>query len=501
MSGSDDAHRLVLRGAFATGAGFLVKLGARLGFLLIAGRLFGAATFGAYSIGVAAVESGVGFAGLSLKKVIFQLLDANAAGESRPATHVVADACLLVLAASGVLALAIMAVTAAVAGRIPVDGAPAALFWLAPTIAGQTLVDVILAASRWRHAIRYEVIGRSIVEPYTQLAVAIAGWWAGVPGWALIAGYWAGNITVNGYALAGLRRCYGPLRLASYRPDRRRLFGLARSLAPNTATEVLGGVYTRADLYIVGALLGARWAGIYSMAQQVRTPLRQVRQSFDGLLVPLVARTLAERGSAATAGAIAAAVRFLLAVQMPFLLAIVAFGQPLLGSFGPGFERGYTALVLLAAAEALQGSLGLGDLLFVYLLPGAGLRMAGIAFAAGIALVLLLTPPLGIAGAAAAMLVATSLQAMLRRRTLSARLAHRVPLAFGAPPVLAGLAALAAVLALRGPGAATGFSPWDAAVLAVGLGLYALLLAGWLWWSGERLSMAGLSQDSGAGRA
>ena len=489
----NDAHRMVVRGALATGAGFLVKLGARLGFLLIAGRLFGAATFGAYSIGVAAVESGVGLAGLSLKKVIFQLLDANVAARERPATHVVADAAMLVLLASTALAATIMTVTALAAGHIPFEGAPAALFWLAPMIAGQTLVDVMLAASRWRHAIRYEVVGRSIVEPYTQLAVAAAGWWAGVPGWALIAGYWAGNFGVNAYALAGLRRCFGPLQLASYRPEPRRLLTIARSLMPNTATDLLSGIYTRADLYIVGALLGARWAGIYSMAQQVRTPLRQVRQSFDGLLVPLVARTLAERGPAATARAIAAAVRFLLAVQMPFLLAIVAFGRPLLGAFGTGFERGYAALALLAAAEALQGSLGLGDLLFTYLLPGAGLRMAAIAFSAGIALVLLLTPLLGIAGAAAAMLVATVLQAALRRRTLSARLGHRMPVAFGAPPVLAGLAAIGMTLVLRGPVATIRFTLADAALLAAGLGLYALLLAGWLRWSGERLSMTGLS--------
>ncbi len=491
--GRNEAHRLVVRGAFATGAGFLVKLGARLGLLLIAGRLFGAAAFGAYSIGVAAVESGVGLAGLSLKKVIFQFLDANAASGERPATHVVADAAVLVLTASGTLALTVMTVTAMIKGRIPVEGAAAALFWLAPMIAGQTMVDVTLAASRWHHAIRYEVVGRSIVEPYTQLAVAAAGWWAGVPGWALIAGYWAGNFTVNAYALAGLRRSFGPLRLAEYRPEPRRLLAIARGLAPNTATEVLGGIYTRADLYIVGALLGARWAGIYSMAQQVRTPLRQVRQSFDGLLVPLVARTLAERGPAATARAIAAAVRFLLAVQMPFLLAILAFGRPLLDAFGPGFEQGYTALALLSAAEALQGSLGLGDLLFIYLLPGTGLRMAGIAFVTGMALLMLLTPSFGVAGAATAMLVATVCQAVMRRRTLSAELAHGVPIAFGAPPVIAGLAALAVTLMLRHPSAATRFGPADAAVLVAGLGLYALILAAWLRRTGERLSMTGLS--------
>ena len=311
-----DAHRLVLRGALTTGAGFLIKLGARLGFLLIAGRLFGAASFGAYSLDVAVVESGVGLAGLSLKKVIFRFLDANAlddAGERRPATHVVADALVLVLSASGALALVIMAVTAAVVGGLPMSGAGAAIFWLAPTVAGQTGVDILLAAGRWRAAIRYEVIGRSVVEPYTQVAVALAAWAAGAPGWALIAGYWAGNVTVNAYALAGVRRCYGGFDLSGYRPSRARLSGMARTLAPNTATELLGGIYARLDLYLVGALLGTHGAGLYSMAQQVSTPIRQVRQSFDGLLVPLVARTVAVRGAAATGAALASAARLVLA--------------------------------------------------------------------------------------------------------------------------------------------------------------------------------------------
>ena len=35
--------------------------------------------------------------------------------------------------------------------------------------------------------------------------------------------------------------------------------------------------------------LGQSPAGIYAMARQIRIPVRQVRQSFDGILTPLIA--------------------------------------------------------------------------------------------------------------------------------------------------------------------------------------------------------------------
>ena len=488
------ASRLVLRGAAATGAGFAMRLGARLGMLFLAGRLFGPRAFGAYALGVAVVESGVGLAGLSLKRVLFQLLDDNqaAGGAARPDTHIVLDACALVLTAGAAVAAFIMAGACIAAGGWPARGPYAALFWLAPMVMGQVLADVLLAAGRWKHLIRYEVVGRSLVEPYTQVAVALAGWWAGWSTAALIVAYWAGNLTLNHYALAGVRRGFGRLGLRGYRPHPARLRAVARGLVPNTATELLGGLYSRLDLYLVGALMGPRWAGYYAMAQQVRTPIKQVRQSFDGLLVPLVARTLARDGAAATGRSLAAAARLLLAIQLPVLAALIAFGAPLLHLFGPGFEEGATALALLAGAEVLAASLGLGDLLLVYLAAGAGLRMAALTFAAGLGCVAVLTPLYGLTGAAAAMLLATVLQTLIRRRYLRRRFGHRVPVLFSAGPGVAGAAALAAMLALRGP-AHLGFAWRDLLALGGGLALYAALLFAWLRVSGERLRITGLS--------
>jgi O-antigen/teichoic acid export membrane protein len=357
---------------------------------------------------------------------------------------------------------------------------------------GQVLADVLLAASRWKHLIRYEVVGRSLVEPYTQVAVALAGWAAGWSMAALIVAYWAGNLTLNLYALSGVRRGFGPLGLSAYRPHPARLRAIARGLVPNTATELLGGLYSRLDLYLVGALMGPRWAGYYAMAQQVRTPIKQVRQSFDGLLVPLVARTLARDGAVATGRSLSSAGRLLLAIQLPVLAALIAFGAPLLRLFGPGFEQAATALALLSAAEVLAASLGLGDLLLVYLAAGAGLRMAALTFACGLACVAVLTPLYGLTGAAAAMLLATLLQALIRRRYLRRRFEHRVPALFSAGPAVAGAAALTVMLVASGP-AHPSFVWRDLAALAAGLAMYAGLLAAWLRASGERLRITGLS--------
>src|SRR3954470_16581004 len=102
-----DAGRLILRGAQAPAAGFAGRLAARLLFLFVAGRLFGATAFGAYVLAVAGVELAVSVGSLGMKKVIFQLLDG--CGEDRPLPHILLDAALLVTLASLVAAAGTMA--------------------------------------------------------------------------------------------------------------------------------------------------------------------------------------------------------------------------------------------------------------------------------------------------------------------------------------------------------------------------------------------------------
>ena len=172
-SDGDKAGRMIMRGAQATALGFAIRFAARLVFLFVAGRLYGATLFGAYVLATAMVELAVGAGGLSTKKTLFPLLDRHAEAGDRPLPHIVIDAALLVALASLLLAAAFMLAAALLPSSLMPRETGVALFVLAPMIAGQALLDLFLAAARWKQKVRYEVVSRSLIEPYALAAGSI----------------------------------------------------------------------------------------------------------------------------------------------------------------------------------------------------------------------------------------------------------------------------------------------------------------------------------------
>jgi O-antigen/teichoic acid export membrane protein len=483
VSGKEESGRLIVRGAQATAGGFAVRLAARLVFLLVAGRLFGAAAFGAFALAVAVVELAVGLGSLGTKKTLFQLLDRHGGTSARPLPHVLLDAALLVVAASLLLGAAIAAAAAAMPASLLGPAVATALLLLAPMVAGQALLDLFLAATRWTHAIRNEVVARSLIEPWAMLAGAAGAWLLGWRAEGLAIGYGFGTLAALLYAAAAARRRLGGLRLAAWRPDRRVLAETARQSLANTATDFLNVLYNRVDLYLVGILLGEAAAGVYGMARQLAAPLRQIRQSFDGLLIPLAARSLAASGAKGAGEALASATRLVLVLQLPLLLAFFAAGRPFLRWIGPDFAAAYWALVALAAAETLQAALSIGDLVFVYLRPRVGLWLTLVSITMGIAAALWLIPLFGTAGAGLSVLWAYGVRAAMRSWVLRARFGFDVPRAHNAVPLAAAAGGAGAAWLIGGG--------WWSLVAAVAL--YALMLAWWLRTTGQRLALSGFA--------
>ena len=481
--GKEEGGRLIVRGAQATWVGFAVRLGARLLFLVVAGRLFGAAAFGAYALAAAAVELAVAVASLGTKKTLFQLLDRHGGDAARPLPHVLLDAVLLVTAASLVLSAAIFALALGLPASVLAPATATALLLLAPMVAGQALLDLFLAATRWTHAIRHEVMARSVIEPWALLAGCVGAWLAGWRAEGLAIGYGLGTVAALVYAAAAARRRLGGFRLGRYRPRGGDLARIARGSAANTATDVLNALYNRVDLYLVGILLGEAPAGVYGMARQLVAPLRQIRQSFDGLLIPLVARSLAARGAQGTGGALASATRLVLVLQLPLLLTLYAVGEPLLGWIGPGFSAAYWAMVALAAAETIQCAFSVGDLVFVYLRPRVGLWLTLGSTGVGVLAALLLVPPLGVTGAGLSVLVAYGLRALGRSWLLRTRFGFAAPLAHHAGPLAAACCGTGAALLIGG----------DVASLVGALLVYALVLVAWLKATGQGLALSGFA--------
>src|SRR3954468_4540325 len=229
-SDGDPAGRMIMRGAQATALGFAVRFTARLLFLYAAGRLYGASPFGAYVLAAAMVELAVGAGGLSTKKTLFPLLDRHEGAGDRPLPHILLDAALLVLLASLALAAGLMLAAMLLPESLMPGDAGIALFVLAPMIAGQALMDLFLAAARWKQKVRYEVIARSLIEPYTLAAGSIAAFFLGFGAYGLPIGYWCGTLAALAYASWGVRSSFHGFAVARYRPNKavfRRVAGAA----------------------------------------------------------------------------------------------------------------------------------------------------------------------------------------------------------------------------------------------------------------------------------
>ena len=492
-----DPQRLLLIGSSSAAGGFLIRFGARLLLLFVAARLYGPTLFGAYALAVATVEFAVTIGGIGMKKQVFRFLDER--GE-RAVGHVLLDAILAVTLCAGALAAAVMLAIALLPDWLIAENSARALLLLAPMIVGQALLDLSFAATRWHHRVRYEVIGRSIVEPYAGVAGAIAAWAVGWNETGLLIGYWAGTLAALAYAVPAIRGCFGPLGLGGYRLSATKLAATVRASSANTATDALNGLFGRVDLYLVGVMLGEAPAGIYNMVRQLAIPIRQVRQSFDGMLTPLVGKTLRARGTGETGAAIASAVRLILVLQLPLLIALVLIGAPLLGWLGPAFAAGHGALILLGAAECIQAAFGIGDLFFVYRRPGLGFRITAVSIAIGTVAGVALIGAWGLEGAGAAVLLTYAIRAALRRWALGSAFGVRMPPQHSLVPIGAALAGIALGLLaadlLAGAPSLDGIPALHWAVpLAAALAVYAALLTLALRMTGDSLALVRFSTD------
>ncbi|HEX4736212.1 MAG TPA: lipopolysaccharide biosynthesis protein [Allosphingosinicella sp.] len=488
MNERNRAGRLIVRGTASSGLGFAIRFGARFLFLFVAGRLFGAALFGAYSIGTATVETAAIAGGLSTKWLLFKWLNENEAEGDRLPIHVVLEAALLVLAASMAVALLVFGLAAAAPQHNDSMGnTGTAVLLLAPMIPLQALIEFLLGATRWREVMRYEVVAKNVMQPYAGIVVALGAWWLGWKQEGLILSYIAGTVASLAYSVYGVRRCFGGFALRRFRPDLRRIGRHFRASLPSTGIDLIDALATRLDIYVVGALLGETAAGIYGMARQLSLPIRQARQAFDGMLVPVVARTYTEAGATSTGRSTASAARLILLVQLVGVIVLTAIGLPLLHALGKRFFLGYGALLCLVAAELIQGAFGVSELILIYSRPRVAAAMTTAFMIVAVGGAILLEPRFGLTGIAFAILLSTAARALCRRLLLRHFHEVEIPASYWTAPLAAAAAGLAIAEALIWSfGSGRGFAIAIPAALA-GLAVYGLALLTWVRISGENL--------------
>ena len=311
-TGAPDADMATLaRGGRLNVFGFALRLAARLPFLFIAGRIYGAESLGRFAYAVLVVEFAAQIAALGLRRGLAQLL-ANA---KKPESCIVADAMLVAAIGSTVGMAILFAFPKAMYPTTHIAGMDRLL---AITVLAISWTDIALAALAYQNDVGATVRARSIVEPWV-ISIVAFGWSYISLDDGLIVSYVFSMVAALIAALIPLVRCYGIPH--GWKPDLGTAWWTAARNVPVAAADAVEWASRRVDLAVLGAVMPASFVGIYYVAQQVATLPAKLKTSFEPVLGPAIARRIAVGDRAAVAQPVRKVTYWIISAQVGIAMA------------------------------------------------------------------------------------------------------------------------------------------------------------------------------------
>jgi O-antigen/teichoic acid export membrane protein len=415
--GSDIAA--LAKGGRTNFLGFLLRLAARLPFLFIAGRLYGAEALGRFASALVVVELVALVCSMGEKRGLAQRL--ADAPDSRP-SNIVFDGILIALVASLAAGL---------------------LFWFVPAplfpsgtytdldrlivlaIPGYALTEIVLAAQAYRFDIGTTVRARAVVEPWTISILAGALFFV-IPesglSMAYLASIYAGLLT----ALWSFLRTYGLPR--GWRPHPAEMTRITVRAFPLAIADAIEWGTRRLDIFVLGLFAAPAAVGVYYVAQQVASLPQKLKTSFEPILGPVITRNLMENNYPAIARQVCQVGFWIVAAQAGIALALGIPGEGVMGLVGPNFVGGTGALAFLLAAEVVAATAVVSEAALIYV---ARVRNLAISVATiGLQALLTVTAMILVdrmelpdtykaAGAAAALMIALGTASFVKSRLLA----------------------------------------------------------------------------------
>lgn len=385
--GSDADIEALAKGGRTNVFGFLLRLAARIPFLILATRYYGPEALGRFAIAVLVVELVAQLATLGLRRGLAEDLTRA----EKPAAQIVADAMLVCMLASLVGAAILIALPDIMFPNSELNGLDR---FLPIVIFAVVATDIALAALAYRFDVASAVRARAVVEPWTISIVAGLFAWPAMPFYSLrdglIISYIVSMLAAMAYAFWPLFRSYGlPW---GWRPDFKALMLMARRNLPLAAADAVEWGSRRLDLFILGLFASPVIAGIYYTAQQIASLPQKLKTSFDPILGPVITANLKEKNYAAIAKQVSQVGFWIIAVQAGIALALGIPGEAVMGLFGPEFVGGTGALAFLLAAEVTAATAVVSEAALVYIARHRNLliSLAMLALQAVLSVVLLL---------------------------------------------------------------------------------------------------------------
>ncbi len=416
--GGDDLATLAKGGRTNT-MGFAIRLVARIPFLVIATRLYGAESLGRFASALVLIEIIALICSLGEKRGLAQRLSVGAGDNRAAETNLVYDGIVLALAYSTVAALLLLAFPEPMfpnGMNSPLD------IWLIAAIPAFAVTEILLAAQAYRFDIATTVRARAIVEPWT-ISIG-AGVFFFIPATrdaglalAFIASIYAGLLT----ALWPFLRSYGLPK--GWQLQGRAMLAMSSRAFPLVGADAIERGTRLLDIFILGLFAPPSAVGIYYAAQQIASLPQKLKTSFEPILSPVITKNL----RIGNMGAIAAQVRqvgfWIIAVQLGIALVLGVPGEAVMGLWGPDYVAGTAALSLLLAAEVAASMAVVSESVLVYIARKRNLAISVgiIALQAALTIVLIqLAGRYGLgagyqaASAAGALLIALALSSLIK---------------------------------------------------------------------------------------
>ncbi len=346
--------------------GFLLRLAARLPFLFIAGRWYGADALGRFAYATIIVEFAGQLATMGLKRGLAQQLS----NTKRDHTHVVWDGLLVGCLASLIAAAILMAVPELMFPNSEINQRD---YLLPLTIFGWAGSDIALAALAYRGDIGATVKARSLIEPWV-ISIAAFGlaWYSLRDG--LILAYAISAAAAFAASLYPLLKTYGWPR--GWRPEPIRLSRTALKNSPLAGADAIEWGSRRLDIAMLGLFFAPAIVGIYYVAQQVASLPQKLKTSFDPILGPVITQNLADGNRKAVAKQVRQVGFWIIAAQIGIALALSIPGKAVMGLVGPTFVGGTGALAVLLAAEAIAATAVVSEAALIYVAPWRNLAIS-----------------------------------------------------------------------------------------------------------------------------
>lgn len=340
--------RDILRGAAASLGGFGSRLIARLVLMVIAGTLYGAEPVGILGQVAAIVEILAAVGTLGLKRSLPHLLSESA--DTTKQLQIIKCALgvslLLALSMSGALYLVWPLL-------FPDVDMPVLLLLVVPSL---IFAEVAGGAIRFKRIIRFEVLARCVLEPWSFLFAAVALHFIGYKAEGLLLAYAISMLAAATGLGFGISAAYS-MRAMLAVPVNKKLAGLVvRRSFPMGMTELGVIMLRRLDILLLSLVAGHQATGVYYIAQQIVTVPHKIHQLFEPMMSPVLAKLHYAGEVRTTQAKLAGLCRWVFILQLALTVPFVAFSDELLGLFGDGFAVGGLVLACFWLRNCLMAA-------------------------------------------------------------------------------------------------------------------------------------------------